>query len=235
MFSVTLIGPDGAGKTTITRRLESSGLLPFRYLYMGVNISASNAALPTSRLAEWLKQISRRRAGANSVAPANRIRAPRRGARARIRAIARITNRLAEEWFRQGVSWYYQLRGYVVLYDRHFALDFAPEITSDQPISLERRLHGWFLTHLYPLPDLVIFLDAPGEVLFARKGESTVEELERRRQGFLRQGERLPAFVRVDATRPLEEVYQDVAGCIVRFAERRRLPDALASSAELRG
>jgi hypothetical protein len=61
-------------------------------------------------------------------------------------------------------------------------------------------------------------LDAPGHVLFARKRESTVEELERRRQAFLRQGERLPGFVRIDATRPLDEVYADVAAVVLRFA-----------------
>ncbi|HEX6070127.1 MAG TPA: hypothetical protein VFZ18_09885 [Longimicrobiaceae bacterium] len=221
MFSVTLIGPDGAGKTTITRRLQSSGLLPFRYLYMGVNIGASNAALPTSRLAAWVKRrirgSSKAGGGARSAAPGRR-----RGMGSRLRAAARLANRLAEEWFRQAISWSYQLRGYVVLYDRHFALDFAPEVMGEEARTLEHRVHRWFLTHLYPRPDLVVFLDAPGEVLFARKGESTVEELERRRQGFLRLGTRLPAFVRVDATEPLDEVYQQVASCIVNYAEQRR-------------
>src|SRR5437667_23836 len=49
-FTVALIGPDGAGKTTIGRRLEKSLPLPVRYLYMGVNAEASNALLPTTRV-----------------------------------------------------------------------------------------------------------------------------------------------------------------------------------------
>lgn len=214
MSSVTLIGPDGAGKTTITRRLEASGLLPFKYLYMGVSISSSNTALFTSRLAAWLKRRRRHRArdGGEPAAPTVR----RRGARGGIRAAARLANRLADAWFRQALSWYYQRRGLVVLYDRHFVFDYAPEITAG-PDTWERRVHRWCLTHLYPSPDLVIFLDAPGEVLFARKGELSAAELERRRQGFLRQGERLPNFVRVDATLPLETVYSQVAGHVVRF------------------
>lgn len=230
MFSVTLIGPDGAGKTTITRRLESSGLLPFRYLYMGVNIAASNAALPTSRIAARLKAIARRRSAAASTTRGRRT-GRKGGVRGGLRGAARLANRLAEEWYRQGISWYYRRRGHVVLYDRHFALDFAPEIIADTRDSIERRVHGWVLKHLYPRPDLIIFLDAPGEVLFARKGESSVEELERRRQGFLKQGERLRGFVRVDATRPLDEVYEDVAACILRHAEamgmRARLPESV--------
>jgi hypothetical protein len=102
------------------------------------------------------------------------------------------------------------------LYDRHFALDFAPEITPPGPESLDRRIHNWCLRRLYPLPHLVIFLDAPGALLFARKGELTIEELERRRQGFLKLGARIPGFVRVDASQPLAQVYADVERHVVR-------------------
>lgn len=215
MFSVALIGPDGAGKTTLTRRLEESRLLPFRYLYMGVNLEASVVALPTARLAGLLKRrVNRGRSASGPLPPAT---PGGRGVRARLRAVARLGNRLVDEWYRQLVSWYLQLRGYVVLYDRHYVFDFAPEIAARPAETLDRRLHRWCLTHLYPRPDLVIFLDAPGSVLFARKGESTAEELERRRQGFLRQGERIRNFVRVDATRPLEVVYQDIAERILQF------------------
>jgi ABC-type phosphate/phosphonate transport system ATPase subunit len=59
MPSVALIGPDGAGKTTLTRMLLSSGALPFRYIYMGVDIGASNVALPTSRMADRWKRRRR--------------------------------------------------------------------------------------------------------------------------------------------------------------------------------
>lgn len=230
MPSVALIGPDGAGKTTLTRMLEESGVLPFRYLYMGVEISASNVALPTSRLAAWLKRQLRRPHGdAQEQGPRSSSASPGRPRRrSRARAVARLANRLCEEWYRQLVSWYYQGRGYVVLYDRHFLFDFAPEI-APEPQSLEQRIHAWCLTHLYPRPDLVIFLDAPGRVLFARKAESTVAELERRRQGFLRQGARFPNFVRVDATRPLAEVYQDITAHVLRLTGDRRRPLATAA------
>lgn len=217
MFSVTLIGPDGAGKTTLARRLEASALLPFRYLYMGVNISASNRALPTTRLAHFLKRrFGSGRSASNSRGSESRPRA-RRG---RVRAAARLASRLSEEWYRQVISWIYQLSGSVVLYDRHFVFDFAPEVAAEP--TLEKRLHRWILEHVYPRPDLVIFLDAPGAVLFARKGESTVEELERRRQAFLEQGRRIRNFVRVDATQPLDEVYEEVTAQILHAVERKR-------------
>lgn len=210
MATVALIGPDGAGKTTLTKRMVESDGLPLRYLYMGVDIAKSNVALPTSRLINALKQ----RYGSQDHRPAS-TRGDDSASYARrflksCRAGLRLTNRIAEECYRQLVSWSYQLRGFVVLYDRHFIFDFAPEIQEHLGDSLERRLHQGFLSRLYPRPDLVVFLDAPGEVLFARKGESTVAELERRRQAFLRHGRKLPNFVTVDATRPLDEVYEEI-------------------------
>jgi thymidylate kinase len=201
MATVALIGPDGAGKTTLTGMLLDSQLARFKYLYMGIDIRGSNVALPTARL------VARWHAGA-----------PGRGSiGGAVRGYARLAHRLSDEWFRQLVSWAYQARGYTVVYDRHFALDFAPEITATgERLPLHKRIHIWCLRWLYPLPDLIIFLDAPGELLFARKGELSVCELERRRQGFLQMGGRLPGFVRVDATRPLPEVFADICRLVIR-------------------
>lgn len=231
MASVTLIGPDGAGKTTITQRLVTSGVYPFKYLYMGVSISSSNTALFTSRLAQRIKQRNGRlRMPTEQDSGAPRQRRRDGGLRCTIRAAARLSNRLADAWYRQAISLYHQRRGMVVLYDRHFVLDFAPEITAGSPDSVERRLHRWCLARICSHPDLVIFLDAPGEVLFDRKRELSVEELERRRQGFLRMGQRLPNFVCVDATRPLGVVYEEVVERIVQFQGwtrgKPRLPEA---------
>jgi thymidylate kinase len=214
MASIAIIGPDGAGKTTLTRMLESSGMLPFRYLYMGVDLNASNIALPTSRLFQRMK------ARDNGAHAAGRPASVRGGGRATVRLLALI----AEEWFRQFVSWYYQARGYTVLYDRHFVFDFAPEIAGTTAEPFDKRLHRWLLQYLYPRPGLVLFLDAPGELLYARKGESTPKELERRRQVFLKLGKTMPRFRRVDATRPLKEVYQEIAAHVYEFSTKRERP-----------
>src|SRR2546428_6679542 len=129
MISVALIGPDGAGKTTITRMLQQSSLLPFKYLYMGINIDASNAALPTSYLAEFLKHWFRRNRNGHKGLPGT---APSRRPSKRLGALvwnsARLVNRVADEWYRQLLAWSYQLRGHIVLYDRHFRFDFSREV-----------------------------------------------------------------------------------------------------------
>jgi thymidylate kinase len=224
MPSVAIIGPDGAGKTTLTRMLEESGTLPFKYLYMGVDISASNLALPTSRIAGRFGSEQKRSNGPGGDARPPRVpprSVRRRGPMALLWGMARLANRIAEEWFRQLASWYYQFRGYVVLYDRHFAFDFAPEFATG-PEPLDQRIHRWFLAHLYPRPDLVLFLDVPGEILFSRKGESFPAELERRRQAFLQIGRRCPSFVRIDATQPLPKVYAEVSRCVVKFCQPER-------------
>src|SRR5215211_4375226 len=49
-LTVALIGPDGAGKTSITRRVTELLPVPSRLIYMGVNLESSTLMLPTTRL-----------------------------------------------------------------------------------------------------------------------------------------------------------------------------------------
>ncbi|HKW62496.1 MAG TPA: hypothetical protein VJN89_08135 [Candidatus Acidoferrum sp.] len=211
MFSVALIGPDGAGKTTITAQLRQASCVPIKCLYMGINIEASDHALPTSRLVEHFKRKHKAVSGIHCTydSPAGKDQT-NRGLHGWLWAIGRLINRLLEEWYRQILSWSFQLRGYAVVYDRHFLYDFTLEGIDGENQPVDKRIHRWFLENLYPRPYLTIYLDAPAEVLFARKGEKTLAELERRRQAFLQLGHTVRNFVRVDATRPLDVVYAEV-------------------------
>ncbi|HET7743688.1 MAG TPA: hypothetical protein VFK76_03015 [Gaiellaceae bacterium] len=222
---MALIGPDGAGKTTIARRLESSLPMPVKYLYMGVNPEGSNHLLPTTRLLRKLKRARGVRDDAGPPDP-DKLHTRPQGAlgrtRASVKSSLRLGNRLAEEWYRQWLAWRHLRHGTVVLFDRHFFADYyAYDIARGKARPLSRRIHGVLLAHAYPQPDLVVYLDAPAEVLLARKGEGTIELLERRRRDYLELAGLVRNFASVDADRPLDEVSDEVAARIEAFARSR--------------
>ena len=223
MFTVALIGPDGAGKTTVARRLEHSLDLPAKYLYMGVNWDASDHLLPSTRLIQAIRRARGKDSGPGGPPelpskPTRSDPVSRRILRSGWRALS-LANRLAEEWYRQILAWRYVRRGVIVVFDRHFFSDYhASDVVGDVQSSWGRRLHGLLLSRVYPKPSLVIFLDAPPALLLARKGEGTLESLERRRQDYLALAAHTPHFVTLDASRPLEEVVRDVADTIESFA-----------------
>ena len=73
------------------------------------------------------------------------------------------------------------------------------------------------MSHVYPKPDLVICLDAPAEVLFARKPEGTVEAIERRRREYFQIRPFVKHFAVVDVTQPEDAVTRAVAALIGEF------------------
>jgi thymidylate kinase len=229
MTTVALIGADGAGKTTVARRLPELLPVPVRYLYMGVSADSSNVTLPTTRIARRIK----RALGAppdTAGPPSHDRRKPRSRSFVKrrlsdVRAALRLGNRLAEEWYRALRARSWERSGAVVVFDRHFFIDYHAYDVAGDDRSWAQRLHGAVLGRFYPRPDLVVYLDAPGEVLLARKGEGSVEALERRRDEYRSIAALVPAFVEVDATKPVDVVAADVAQAIADLLPQRS-PDS---------
>ncbi len=228
MFTVAIIGGDGAGKSTIVNMLKDSFPLRLKYLYMGVSYESTNVALPTTRFIEKLKKGD---GGKNGTLKSTEGRngQMKKKSKGKIWAMLRLFNRLAEEWYRQWLSWRLRRDGSIVLYDRYFSFDYARN--PNEPDAeyrrrpLNDRLHRWFLTHLYPNPDVVIFLHAPPAVLFARKGEHTIQFLDDLQQTYLKKGEKIENFYKIDATQPVEKVYQDVCDIILSHYRQRKSRD----------
>ena len=217
--TVALIGPDGSGKSAVAQALLECSPLPLKYIYMGVSIESSNVALPTSRLIHKWKVYKHKKAlqRSNQDIPAavNFHGIEHRGdTRGKLGGLVRLFRRVSEEVYRQLVSWLYQIRGNVVLYDRHFLFDSCPLPTDTSKHRFTDAAHHWFLRNLYPRPGLAIFLDAPAELMYARKQEVPIEYLDRERTKLLQKSCYAKKFIAVDSAKPLKEVIATINSLI---------------------
>jgi thymidylate kinase len=170
-LSVALLGPDGAGKSTLAANLQRSFVLPVRSVYMGL----TGGILPYVDLL-------------------------------RIPGIVQFA-RVIVFWSRYLRGFYHQARGRLVLFDRYIYDSMVPH-----PLRLNgyQRFTRWVDGHACPGPDLVLILDAPGEVMYRRKGEYNSKQLEAWRQRFRAIEHRVPTAQVVDAARPADAVQADV-------------------------
>jgi thymidylate kinase len=208
--TVAIIGPDGAGKTTTARRLERSLPLRTRYLYMGWNYDASNVMLPSNRLLQRLRED-----GDPPGASAGRRRLP---VLHQLAAALKLANLLAEGWYRQIVANRWRRKGYLVIFDRHFVADFTDGRLADGGTRARRIRHA-ILRGALPRPGIVIYLDAPPETLLERKGEGTLESLERQRRAYRRIVAQHGRALEVRSDRDLSVVMDEVRAAILTLLE----------------
>jgi thymidylate kinase len=219
-LTVAVVGADGAGKSTVTARLAHADLgRAVKVIYMGVNLDASSLMLPTTRVLLAVKRARGRRADmvASPLRDVNAVPTPSSSAK----EAARLGVWLLEEWLRQTVATYYVLRGYIVIFDRHFFADYYHADVEQRGVrrSLPRRAHGWMLRHAYPRPDLMLMLDAPPEQLYLRKPEATVDWLEQRRREYLALSHVVTDFFVIDSDRPVGAVVTEAADLIRKKSE----------------
>ena len=121
-----------------------------------------------------------------------------------------FVNRLVEQWYRAGVAIGHLLRGRLVVFDRYIYDSWL----NKPPTTSWKRLRRKLFESLCPTPDLVILLDAPGQLLWERKREHTPEWLEQQRRGYLALKEHVPQMKVVNATNQADEVRREVTALI---------------------
>jgi hypothetical protein len=181
-LSVALIGPDGAGKTTLAEAIQRDFILPVRIIYGGL----TGGRLP---------QV-------------DALRVP----------VLVVGGRFGVFWCRYLLALYHQLHGRLVVFDRYIYDAVAP---TPYRLSRLQRVYRWLDGHACPPPDLVLLLDAPGEVMHRRKGEYSPPELEDWRQHFLTLRRRLRRLEVVPTTRDQDLVRRDVINRIWRYHAAR--------------
>ncbi|MCU1379995.1 MAG: hypothetical protein JWN29_2978 [Acidimicrobiales bacterium] len=184
---IAVLGPDGAGKSTVLARAAAALPVAVTVAYLGTGTSG-----PPSGDA-------------------------RRGASSSWREIPFLVRKVLRTWSRLAPLYARAWRGHVVLTDRHpiEVLAVRPERSP-----LGRRLETALLSRAVPRPDLVVVLDAPAEVLCARKHEHPLATIARWRDGYRAA---FPDATFVAADRPVDEVVSDVLDVIwLALARRRR-------------
>jgi thymidylate kinase len=231
MFTVSLIGPDGVGKTTVAKCIESALPLPAKYIYMGLNIREANFSLPTTRI--WDAIIRRKLSKNNSSHFHSRHKTQTsasfqntslvRQAVLFVRKALGLANLILEEWYRQLVACVYNKFGYIVVFDRHFIYDFYDSDGYDNrgQESVKKKIHDFIRNKTILAPDLVICLDAPSEIVFDRKKEFDIDYLANRRRNYLGLQDIVTNFAIIDANRGLDVVVKDVYDQIIQFQESR--------------
>jgi len=203
-FMIAVLGPDGAGKTTLIGALQKAFAGAFRH----------------TEIAHWPVPLVSRASPHSVTAP------HRHGPRPIWFSVAKIAYYVLLSRFHYVVRVRPSLiQSTLVLFDRYY---------DDVLVDPRRYRYGgprwlvWLTRRLVASPDLYLVLDASEDHVLQRKSELSREELSRQRQGYQRLAMSLPAAVLVDVALPPAEVAHRARDVILdclhhRYLKRRTL------------
>ena len=212
---VAFLGTDGVGKSTVTSRVERDLAPAFS--------STERYHRPVETVLWRMRQrIKRFRTRSSSVESTD---ASEPGTDAQAMSSEAPPRGLPASVLKLGLWWAdYTVLGYLltiyprlvrstlVLFDRYYQdlLVYPRSYRYGGPLWLAR-----FVGHLIPRPQLVFLLDAPPEVIQARKQELTFEQTAYERQAYLDVVRRLPNAHVVDASKPIDAVVNEIEEVIL--------------------
>lgn len=186
---VALLGPDGAGKSTVARALTESHRRA-RRVYMGYG---RDTGAHRRAIVEWLvsqaRMPERRAAGiAGAVSGASRF-------------VARCLLQGGRGLWVRTHRWL----GRLVVLDRYVGE------ADERGDNVAARLRRQIISALSPRPDLLVVLDAPAEVLHERRPEHSIEDLSAKRAAYRRLCSSHPHSLVIDASGSVERIRNEVA------------------------
>jgi thymidylate kinase len=155
---IAVLGPDGAGKGTTISNLQALMPIGVNVCYLGLGSGRASAETQTTAVPE----------------PAKRPPHP-------VREGLYLTRNACRWWVKLLRVYALAWTGRPVVCDRHPVELLA---TDNGRTASGHRVEQVLFGRLTPRPDTVVLLDAPGAVMFARKGEHDPVQLENRRQEY---------------------------------------------------
>lgn len=227
-LAVAVLGPDGSGKSAVCSALASASRAELPFSAVAVQ-HLYERALP--RLSELKKGRVRRKPTAPATVHDPHGKRPHN----RLVSLFSLGYATVDQWLSRLWLGRSRLgRNMLLVHDRYMT-----EIVVDPRrfrFGGPRWLGGLF-GRLTPPLDLVILLDAPPEVLQARKQEVPFEETKRQREAYRALVRQMPNGRIVNADRPVEQVIEDVKRAILqcladRTARRFGLDRAAPAASE---